>query len=58
LIFAILLYAVYKAIVDSVKRLLSDFSVKNLIIEVLNLVGEGELQDSLTVALLMLFLDN
>jgi hypothetical protein len=52
------LYAVYKAIVDSVKRLLSDFSVKNLIIEVLNLVGEGELQDSLTVALLMLFLDN
>jgi hypothetical protein len=39
--FGIMLYAMYRAIIQSILRLKDDFSAKNLIREVLNTIGEG-----------------
>ena len=48
----------YRAVIQSIDNLKNDFSTRNLIREVLNTIGEGELQDNMTIALLLFVLNN
>ena len=54
----VILYIMYRAVIQSIENLKNDFSTRNLIREVLNTIGEGELQDNMTIALLLFVLNN
>lgn len=54
--FCIMIYLLYVQIIKSIDNLKNDFSTRNLVKEVFNAIGEGEMQDNITLGLLMFVL--